>query len=55
MPSCQLKTDWFSFFGKLSNKHADLFKNINAGVYLSEGFFEMKTASILEAYQKARP
>jgi hypothetical protein len=49
MPSCQLKTDWFSFFGKLSNKHSDLFKNINSGIYLSEGFFEMKTASILEA------
>jgi hypothetical protein len=55
MPSCQLKEDWFRFFNRLSNKHSDLFKNINSGIYLSEGFFEMKTASILEAYQKALP
>ncbi len=55
MPTCQLKADWYSFFNKLSNSYADLFKNINAGIYLSEGFFEMKNASILEAYEKAKP
>jgi hypothetical protein len=53
MPNCQLKTDWLGFFNKLSNKHVDLFRNINAGVYLSEGFFEMKNASLVEAYGKA--
>jgi hypothetical protein len=53
MPSCLLKTDWFGFFNRLSNKYTDLFRNINAGIYLSEGFFEMKNAAILEAYQKA--
>jgi hypothetical protein len=55
MPQCQLKADWFSFFNKLSNGYTDLFKNINAGIYLSEGFFEMKTSSIVEAYRKAKP
>ena len=54
MPECQLKTDWFSFFNRLSNNYTDLFKNINAGIYLSEGFFEMKTVSILEAYEKTK-
>ena len=55
MPNSQLKTDWFGFFNKLSNKHADLFKNINAGIYLSEAFFEMKHASIIEAFKKTKP
>lgn len=51
MPECSLKTEWFSFFNKLSNKHADLFGNINAGIYLSEGFFELKNSSIVQAYK----
>jgi hypothetical protein len=53
MPEGPLKTDWFGFFNKLSNKHVDLFRNINAGIYLSEGFFEIKNAAIVEAYKKA--
>jgi hypothetical protein len=53
MPECPLKADWWGFFNRLSNKHIDLFRNINAGIYLSEAFFEMKNASLLEAYGKA--
>lgn len=55
MPEGSLKADWFGFFNKLSNKHVDLFRNINAGIYLSEGFFEVKTETIIEAYKKALP
>lgn len=54
MPDGALKTEWWSFFNRLSNKHIDLFRNINAGIYLSEGFFEMKSAVLVEAYGKAR-
>lgn len=54
MPNSKLKDDWFGFFNRLSNKHAELFHDINAGIYLSECFFEMKNASIVEAYGKAQ-
>jgi len=54
MPDCALKTDWWGFFNRLSNEHSELFGNINAGVYLSEVFFEMKTASVVEEYRKAK-
>jgi hypothetical protein len=54
MPSCALKTNWFGFFSRLSNKHTALFSNINAGIFLSEAFFEMKNASIVKAYRKAK-
>jgi hypothetical protein len=54
MPEGQLKANWFGFFNRLSNKHANLFRNINAGIYLSEAFLEMKNAAIVEAYRKAR-
>lgn len=54
MPEGILKTNWFSFFNRLSNKHLDMFQNINAGIYLSEKFFEMKNASIVELYRKAK-
>ncbi|HKV93025.1 MAG TPA: hypothetical protein VJW20_10790 [Candidatus Angelobacter sp.] len=53
MPECTLKANWLSFFNRLSTKHTDVFRNINAAIYLSEGFFEMKNASIVEAYRKA--
>jgi len=54
MPDLQLKTDWFSFFNRLSNKHTDLFHDINAGIYLSEVFFEIKNSSIISAYRKGK-
>lgn len=53
MPECAKKSEWFRFFNLLSNKHSDLFKNINAGIYLSEAFFEMKNAAVVEEYRKA--
>jgi hypothetical protein len=54
MPASKLKNDWFGFFNKLSNKHTELFHDINAGIYLSEGFFEMKNASIIDAHGRAQ-
>jgi hypothetical protein len=55
MPESATKTSWFGFFNRLSNKHTDLFRDINAGIYLSERFFEMKNASLIEEYGKGRP
>ena len=55
MPESSLKDNWFRFFSRLSNKHSELFHDINAGIYISEGFFEMKSASIVEEYEKAKP
>jgi hypothetical protein len=53
MPSSQQKDDWFKFFNQLSTRHGDLFKSINGGVYLSEGFFEMKNSSVVDETRKA--
>jgi hypothetical protein len=55
MPTSAAKLDWLRFFNKLSNDYTDLFKNINAGVYLSEGFFEIKNSSLVREYKKAQP
>lgn len=54
MPDGKLKADWFSFFNKLSNNHTKVFKNINAGIYLSENFFVMKHSSIIQGYKKGK-
>jgi hypothetical protein len=54
MPNSPLRADWFGFFNKLSTQHTDVFRNITSGIYLSEGFFEMKNASIVEVYRKAQ-
>lgn len=53
MPVSPLRDGWFSFFEQLSTEHSDLFKNINAGLYLSECFFEMRNESVVIAYQRA--
>jgi hypothetical protein len=50
MPSCRKRANWFEFFGKLSTKHKDLFKSINAGIYISQVFFEHKQCSIINDY-----
>lgn len=50
MPDCEEKTAWWEFFEKLSNKHYKLFKNINAGIYMSQSFFEFKQIEGLERY-----
>lgn len=50
MPSGKKRANWNKFFGKLSYSNKDLFKSINAGVYLSEVFFEYKQTKIIEKY-----
>ncbi|MCG8208375.1 hypothetical protein [Tenacibaculum finnmarkense] len=52
MPSCDAKNKWFNFFNKLSEKHFELFGSINAGIYLSQKFFEFKQADNIEFYKK---
>jgi len=52
MPNCELKSRWLDFFNQLSNKHFDLFKNINGGIYASEYFFESKQEDCIDQYIK---
>lgn len=50
MPSCEARAEWSKFFGQLSIKHGDLFKSINAGIYISQMFFENKQRSAIKNY-----
>lgn len=50
MPFGPERAEWRKFFGKLSAKHKDLFKSINAGIYMSQVFFEQKQSSIIKDY-----
>lgn len=50
MPNCDEKTKWFEFFLRLSQNYYRLFKNINAGIYLSEYFFESKQREGIDLY-----
>ncbi len=52
MPSCEEKLKWFTFFNLLSNKYSKLFKNINAGIYCNEYFFESKQKYIIQKIQE---
>ncbi len=52
MPMCQEKQDWFGYFNSLSNRHRDVFHDINCGIYLSELFFEFKQTPIIDQYRK---
>ena len=54
MPKGSQKDEWFSFFNQLSNKHADIFKSVNAGIYLSEGFFEMRNSTVVDRIGEGR-
>jgi hypothetical protein len=54
MPSCGERADWNKFFGKLSGDNTDLFKNINAGIYASQYFFESKQRSCIATYKSMR-
>jgi hypothetical protein len=54
MPNCEERDKWFSFFGQLSNKHVAHFTSINAGIYLSERLFELRNATTISEYQKAK-
>jgi hypothetical protein len=49
MPIGEDRADWANFFGKLSDKHTDIFKSINGAVYLSQGCFECKQRSAIKA------
>jgi hypothetical protein len=53
MPESEMKEKWFSFFNQLSNKHSDVFKNINGGIFMSEGFLEMRNANLADEFRKA--
>lgn len=50
MPSGSKRKEWFGFFGGLSRNNKDLFKSINAGVYLSQTFFEYKQTYNIKEY-----
>ncbi|MBK5145253.1 hypothetical protein I2494_16325 [Budviciaceae bacterium BWR-B9] len=50
MPYSDERTKWNKYFGNLSNKYRNYFKNINCGIYLSESFFELKQAKLIEHY-----
>ena len=50
MPSGKKRLNWLKFFGQLSSKNKDLFKSINAGIYLSQTFFEFKQTSNITEY-----
>lgn len=50
MPFGPEKKEWFKFFNGLSRKHFEIFKNINAGIYISQTFFEFKQLDNIERY-----
>jgi hypothetical protein len=54
MPSCTERAEWDEFFGQLSRENSDLFKTINAVVYMSQTFFESKQRSIIKLYKEAQ-
>jgi len=52
MPACSARNKWFNFFNKLYEKHFELFSSINAGIYLSQKFFEYKQSDNIDFYKK---
>ncbi len=55
MPTGKKRLNWLKFFGQLSSKNKDLFKSINAGIYLSQTFFEFKQTSNINEYILTKP
>ncbi|OMQ12889.1 hypothetical protein [[Flexibacter] sp. ATCC 35103] len=55
MPTGKKRLNWSKFFGQLSSKNKDLFKSINAGIYLSQTFFEYKQTSNINEYILTKP
>ena len=51
MPTCEAKRDWQNLFNKLSVKYIEFFSNINAGIYFSQTFFELKQSSNIDIYK----
>jgi len=54
MPNCAARRDWFTYFGRLTMTHSELFSSINCGIYQSDVFFEAKQSSIVAEYQKVK-
>ncbi|MDH6303882.1 hypothetical protein M2459_000214 [Parabacteroides sp. PF5-5] len=54
MASCKERAEWFNFFNQLSLKYKDYFKSINAGIYLSQVYFEHKQSSNIRYYIKSK-
>jgi len=55
MPSGRKRINWLKFFGQLSTKNKDLFASINAGIYMSQAFFEYKQISNINEYVINKP
>ncbi|WP_296294104.1 hypothetical protein [Rheinheimera sp.] len=54
MPTCEDRKAWNQFFGQLSRKHGDLFKSVNAAIYMSQLFFESKQRSVIKNYVETK-
>ena len=52
MPYGIVKQEWFTFFSDLSKSFSTLFKNINAGIFMSQVFFEGKQISTIRRYRR---
>ena len=52
MPNCDARKKWFNFFNRLSEKYFELFSDINAGIYMSQKFFEFKQAENVDFFKK---
>lgn len=52
MPNSKQKDNWFAFFSELTNRYIDLFDNINAGIFLSDGLLEMRNTNLMVEYRK---
>jgi hypothetical protein len=50
MPTSPKRAEWNNYFGTLSRRHDDLFKSINAVVYLNHVYFESKQRSSISNY-----
>jgi hypothetical protein len=52
MPYGPVQQEWFKFFNDLSKRYLQLFKNINCGIFLSEGFFEGKQRATVDRMRR---
>jgi hypothetical protein len=50
MPPGKKRANWWKFYGQLSSKNKDLFKSINAAIYFSQTFFELKQTPNINEY-----
>lgn len=54
LPNCREKEEWFKFFNELSQDYFKIFKNINAGIYCTEFFYEHKQADVIRKFKEER-